>query len=117
MDNKKFNMFALVMIVVMSIFSIYTAIGKSDAKDGLNGMTAYEMAVELGEFSGSEFEYLQSLHGKNGTNVTLEDVYEAYLKEKKLSKDDYTFSNFILPFHNSFFNSNKKRALKGSFYF
>ena len=38
MDNKKFNMFALIMIVVMSIFSIYTAIGKNDAKDGLNGI-------------------------------------------------------------------------------
>lgn len=99
MDNKKFNAFALVMIVIMALFSIYSAVGKNDAKDGRDGMSAYERAVELGEFSGSEFEYLQSLHGKNGSNVTLEDVYEAYIKEKKYSKDDYTFSDFVLSFY------------------
>lgn len=99
MENKKFNSFALVMIVIMAVFSIYTAVGKNQAKDGRDGLSAYERAVQLGEFSGSEFEYLQSLHGKNGSNVTLEDVYEAYIKEKNYSKDDYTFSDFVLSFY------------------
>ena len=99
MDNKKFNAFALIMIVVMAVFSIYTALGKSDSKDGRDGMSAYERALELGEFSGSEYEYLKSLHGKNGSNVTLEDVYEAYIEEKNFSKSDFTFSDFILTFY------------------
>lgn len=99
MDNKKFNIFALVLIVVMAIFSIYTGISTDDGKDGRDGMSAYELAVSSGEFSGTEFEYLQSLHGKDGSNVTLYDVYLAYIKEKNFSSDDYTYTKFILNFY------------------
>lgn len=96
MDNKKFNIFALVMIVVMAVFTIYTGINKSNAKDGRDGFSAYELAVENGEFSGSEYEYLKSLHGKNGSNVTIEDVYKAYLDENNLTSADMTLSEFIM---------------------
>ena len=96
MDNKKFNIFALVMIVVMAIFSIYTGINKSKAKDGRDGFSAYEIAVENGEFSGSEYEYLKSLHGKDGSNITIEDVYNAYLKENDLTSTEMTLSEFIM---------------------
>ena len=96
MDNKKFNIFALVMIVVMAVFSIYTGISKSKAKDGRDGLSAFERAVELGEFSGSEYEYLKSLHGKDGSDVTIEDVYNAYLRENNLTSTELTLSEFIL---------------------
>ncbi|MBQ4542057.1 MAG: trypsin-like peptidase domain-containing protein [Clostridia bacterium] len=96
MDNKKFNIFALSMIVVMAVFTIYTGINKSNAKDGRDGLSAYELAVENGEFSGSEYEYLKSLHGKNGSNVTIEDVYKAYLDENNLTTADMTLSEFIM---------------------
>ena len=99
MENKKFNIFALVMIIVMAIFTIFNGINSGDSKDGRDGMSAYELAVSSGEFSGTEFEYLQSLHGKDGSNITLEDIYNAYLKEKNLTKDEYTFSQFILNFY------------------
>ena len=99
MENKKFNIFALVMIIVMAIFTIFNGINSGDSKDGRDGMSAYELAVSSGVFSGTEFEYLQSLHGKDGSNITLEDIYNAYLKEKNLTKDEYTFSQFILNFY------------------
>ncbi len=101
MDNKKFNIFALVMLVVMAVFSIYTGINKSNSKDGRDGYSAYELAVKNGEFSGSEYEYLKSLHGENGSNVTLEQVHEAYLKEKQKTDPNFsmTFSEFILQFY------------------
>lgn len=99
MENKKFNMFAVVMIVIMAMFTIYTGINGGKVKDGRDGMSAYEIAVENGEFSGSEFEYLQSLHGKDGSNITLEMVYEAYLEQTGKTKDDYTFTDFILNFY------------------
>ena len=95
MDNKKFNIFALVMIIVMAVFSIYTGVGKSKAKDGRDGLSAYELAVENGEFSGSEYEYLKSLHGQSGSSVTIEDVYNAYLDENNLTLADMTLSEFI----------------------
>ncbi len=95
MDNKKFNIFALIMIVVMAVFSIYTGIGKSKAKDGRDGLSAYELSVKNGEFSGSEYEYLKSLHGQNGSSVTIEDVYQAYLDENNLTSTDMTLSEFI----------------------
>ncbi len=99
MDNKKFNIFAAVLVVVMAIFSIYMGIVKNNANDGRDGLSAYELAVLNGEFSGTEFEYLQSLHGKDGSNITLEDIYKAYLKEKNWTSSDYTFSEFILTFY------------------
>lgn len=99
MENKKFNMFAVVMIVIMAMFTIYTGINGGKAKDGRDGMSAYEMAVENGEFSGSEFEYLQSLHGKDGSNITLEMIYEAYLEETGKTSSEYTFTDFILNFY------------------
>lgn len=99
MENKKFNIFALCLIVVMAVFSIYMGINNNKAKDGRDGLSAYELAVSNGEFSGTELEYLQSLHGQNGSNITLEDVYKAYLKEKNLTSEQFTYSQFILNFY------------------
>lgn len=96
MDNKKFNIFALLMIVFMAAFTIYTGINASKAKDGRNGQSTYERAVELGEFYGSEYEYLKSLHGKDGSDVTIEEVYNAYLSENGLTSSEMTLSEFIM---------------------
>lgn len=96
MDNKKFNMFAFIMIIVMAIFAVYTGINKSKSKDGRDGFSAYQLAVNNGEFNGSEYEYLKSLHGKNGADVTIEDVYNAYLNENNLTSTDMTLSEFIM---------------------
>ena len=38
MENKKFNMFAVVMIVIMAMFTIYTGINGGKAKGGRDGM-------------------------------------------------------------------------------
>lgn len=96
MDNKKFNIVAIVLLVVMAAFTIFNSVKSNSAKDGRDGLSAYELAVLNGEFTGSEFEYLQSLHGKDGSNVTLQDVYEAYKKE---TNSNCTFSQFILSFY------------------
>ena len=99
MENKKFNLFAAIMIVVMAIFTIYTTVIKDSARDGRDGLSAYELAQKYGDKSESEFEWVQSLYGKDGSNVTLQDVYEAYLKASGKSKDSYTFTDFILDYY------------------
>lgn len=95
MESKKFNVFALFMMIVMSVFCIYVGMKDTKGKDGTDGKSSYELAVENGLFSGTELEYLQSLQGKDGSNVTIEDVYEAYLKENKLTSENCTLAQFI----------------------
>ena len=99
MENKKFNLFAVVMIIVMAMFTIYTTVIKDGARDGRDGLSAYELALKYGDKSKSEFEWIQSLYGKDGSNVTLDDVYEAYIKASGKNKDTYTFTNFILDYY------------------
>lgn len=99
MENKKFNAFALVMMVFMCMFSVFIGLKSNDGKDGNNGLSAYELAVRNGEFTGTESEYLESLKGKDGTSVSIEDLYQAYLREKNLTSDDYTFVQFISDYY------------------
>ena len=95
MESKKVNIFALVMIVVMCAFSIFIGMRNGDGRDGYDGKSAYELALEKGLFSGTEIEYLQSLQGKDGSNVTIEDVYRAVLKDKQKTESEYPFSAFL----------------------
>ena len=103
MDSKKVNVFAFVMIIVMCAFSIFIGISNqgSDGINGRNGMSAYELAIKNKIISPemSEVEYLNSLYGKDGSSVTLEDVYRAYLKEKNITSDDLTYTDFILSYY------------------
>lgn len=96
MNSKKVNVFTLIMVVVMCAFSIFIGLYNKDGKNGLDGKSAYELAVESGEFSGSKTEYLASLYGKDGSSVTLEDIYNAYLSENNLTTNDCTYSDFLL---------------------
>ncbi len=95
MESKKFNIFATLMIVVMCTFSIFIGFRDNSGADGMNGKSSYELAVEKGLFSGTELEYLQSLQGKDGSNVTINDVYKAYLKENDLTEENCTLREFI----------------------
>lgn len=95
MENKKFNIFALFLIIVMAIFTVYTSVNDKDAKDGRDGLSAYELAVSNGEFTGTELEYLLSLHGQDGSNITLEHLYNAYLKANNKTASDETYLEFI----------------------
>jgi len=96
MNSKKVNIFAVIMIVVMCAFSIFIGLYNNDGKDGNDGKSAYQLAIESGEFSGTQSEYLASLYGKDGSSITLDDIYNAYLSENNLSKDDCTYSDFLL---------------------
>ena len=95
MESKNVNIFAFIMIAVMCAFSIYIGLTGSNGKNGLNGKNSYELAVSEGEFSGSLTDYLKSLKGDkgdSGKNITVEDVYEAYLSAKnKTSAGDILF--------------------------
>ena len=42
---------------------------------------------------------MQSLYGKDGSSVTLEDVYNAYLKETNKTSDELSYTEFILNFY------------------
>ena len=95
MESKKFNVFAMLMVVVMCAFSIFIGLRNGKGEDGENGKSAYELAVEQGLFSGTELEYLQSLQGKDGSNITIEDVYKAYLKQNNLKESDCSLADFI----------------------
>ena len=103
MDSKKVNAFAFVMVIVMCAFSIFIGISNqgSDGINGKNGMSAYELAIKNKIISPdmSEVEYLNSLYGKDGSSVTLEDVYKAYLKEKNLTQNDLSYTEFILSYY------------------
>lgn len=99
MENKKFNVFALFMMIFMCAFSVFIGLRSNDGKDGTNGLSAYELAVRSGEFSGTELEYLESLSGKDGKSVTVEDLYNAYLKLHNKTNAEYTFSQFISDYY------------------
>ena len=103
MDSKKFNIFAFVMVIVMCAFSIFIGVANkpNDGEDGNDGYSAYELAIKNGLISSemSETQYLQSLYGKDGTSVTLEDIYNAYLKETGKTKDELTYTEFILSYY------------------
>lgn len=103
MDSKKVNIFAFVMIVVMCAFSIFIGISNrgEDGVNGRNGLSAYELAIKNGIINSdmTEREYLESLYGEDGSSVTLEDIYEAYLDEKGLDKEDLTYTEFILTYY------------------
>ena len=79
MENKKFNVFALVMMVVMCLFSVFIGLKNNDGKDGLNGR--------------------DGIDGKDGVGVTVEDLYNSYLQTHELTKDDYTFVDFISDYY------------------
>ena len=69
--NRKSNIFAILMVVVMCVFSIYIGM-KNTAKngtDGDDGLSAYEIACQNG-FEGTEDEWLESLkYGKDGLSA------------------------------------------------
>ena len=99
MESKKVNIFAFIMIVVMCAFTIFMSVRNGSGQDGVDGKSSYELAVEKGLFSGTELEYLQSLQGKNGSSVTIEDVYYAYLRENNLTTNDCSLAKFINTFY------------------
>ena len=99
MESKKFNLFAMFMIVIMGCFCVFLGFKDNKGEDGKNGKSAYELAVEKGLFTGSELEYLQSLQGKDGSNVTIEDVYRAYLDVNDYTESDCSFADFISAYY------------------
>lgn len=112
MESKKVNIFAMLMIVVMCAFSIFTALKNNNGTDGIDGKSSYELAVENGLFSGTEIEYLKSLQGKDGSDVTIEDIYAAVLKANNKTKDEYTFAMFMQDYYpDSIIDSVEKQTL------
>ena len=123
MESKKFNIFALIMIVVMCAVSIYIGVGKSgndvnyqndiltiykkldnieEKVDNSQGKSAYQIAVESG-FDGTEGEWLLSLKGTNGTNapvqVSLMDIYNSYLEATHQTSSDMSYDEFLLYYY------------------
>lgn len=100
MDSKKFNIFAIIMVVIMCGFSIFMGVSNR-AKDGKNGLSSYELAIKNGLISKdmTEVEYLKSLYGKDGESVTLEDIYKAYLSETGKTSEEFTMSEFIMTYY------------------
>ena len=115
MESKNINIFAFIMIAVMCAFSIYIGLNCSNGKNGLNGKNTYELAVEEGEFSGSLTDYLKSLKGEKGDkgdNITVEDVYEAYLLAKNKTSAEYSLTDFILDYYpESIYDSAEQKTL------
>ena len=118
MDSKKVNFFAFFMIIVMCAFSIAVGIsnrGKNgingrNGTDGDDGMSSYELAIKNGIISSdmTEVEYLQSLYGKDGSSVTLDEIYRAYLSTQGLTEQEFTFSDFVLKYYNEKFISDSE---------
>ncbi len=112
MESKKVNIFAFIMIAVMCAFTIFISVRNGSGQDGVDGKSSYELAVEKGLFSGTELEYLQSLQGKNGSSVTIEDVYYAYLRENDLTTNDCSLAKFINTYYpNTLIDDETEKAL------
>lgn len=103
MNSKKFVFFAFFMVAVMCVFSIYMSVTSKGENgiNGKNGLSSYELAMKNGVISRdmTEVQYLQSLYGKDGSSVTLETIYEAYLKESGKTKEEFTYTEFILSYY------------------
>ena len=97
MDSKKFNIFSMFMVVVMCVVTMFVAFNKNTADDGRNGKSSYELALENGLIPSTmtELEYLLSLQGKDGSDVTVEDLYHTYLSAKNLTETQCTLADFI----------------------
>ena len=96
----------------MCAFTVFMSIKNSSGNDGIDGKSSYELAVERGLFSGTELEYLQSLQGKNGSSITIEDVYYAYLRENELTTDDCSLAKFINTYYpNTLIDDETEKAL------
>ena len=93
MDSKKFSIITLIVAVIMCVASIAISL-TNGGKDGINGKSAYEQAVDNG-YTGTVTEWLKSLNGSDGESVELEDLYNAYLSENNLTTTEYTYSEFI----------------------
>ncbi len=94
-----FNIFAFVMVAVMCVVSVvFSYMAASKNKDG---MSSYELAIKNGVISEdmTELEYLQSLYGEDGKDVTLEDIYYAYLDETNKTEAELTYQEFILTYY------------------
>jgi len=103
MESKKVNIFIIFMVIVMCAFSIFIGVSNrgEDGLDGLDGLSNYELAIKNGLISSdmTEVEYLKSLYGKDGSSVTLEDIYKAYLEESNQTSEDLSYTEFILTYY------------------
>lgn len=97
MDSKKFNIFSMLMVVVMCVVTIFVAMNKNDSRDGRDGKSSYELAIENGIIPSTmtELEYLLSLQGKAGNSVTVEELWKTYLQTKNLTESQCTLAMFI----------------------
>ena len=97
MDSKKFNIFSMLMVVVMCVVTIFVAINKTDSRDGRDGKSSYELAIENGLIPSTmtELEYLLSLQGSDGGNITVEDLWRTYLQTNNYTESQCTLAMFI----------------------
>lgn len=108
MESKKVNVFAMIMIVVMCAFSIFIGLKNNNGEDGKDGLSSYELAVKEGTFSGSLTEYLSSLNGEDGRDVSVEDLYNAYKRE---TNSDISLVDFLTTYYpDGIYSSTEKRT-------
>ena len=123
MSSKKFNIFAVFVIIVMCVVSVYIGTYKNEKINNLErnisslllemdkqseriddtaGKSAYELAVE-GGYVGTEGEWLKSLKGSNGinalTNVSIREIYESYLEVSNKTESEMTYDEFLVYYY------------------
>lgn len=123
MEGKKVNIFAILLMMVMCVFSIFVSITNKGDNSNISsdilsiykemeelkkqvsnsqGKSAYELAVD-GGFSGTEGEWLVSLHGDDGEDalmpVSIRHIYEAYLEETNQNEADFSYEEFLVYYY------------------
>ena len=123
MEGKKVNVFAIILMMVMCVFSIFVSVTRKNDNSNISndilsiykemdelkkqisdsqGKSAYELAVD-GGFSGTEGEWLMSLHGDDGEDalmpVSVRHIYEAYLEETSQVEADYSYEEFLVYYY------------------
>ena len=102
MESKKVNIFALLLTLVMCVFSIYLGMRNTSKNgiDGDNGLSAYEIAKQNG-FVGTEKEWLESLQfGEDGLTayqVAVNNGFEGTEGEWLQSLDGEDGTNALAP--------------------
>ena len=123
MGNKKVNIFAILLMMIMCAVSVFISVSNKDGAvdvsndilamykkiedlegqiENSKGKSAYQIAVEKG-FKGTEGEWLLSLNGDDGKNmltpVSIRNIYDAYLVETGQSETNFTYQDFLIYYY------------------
>ena len=81
-----------ILILLLKGLALYLGVGVRDGENGLNGKSAYELAVEQG-YQGTEEDWLESLLGSDGADG--KSAYEIAVENGYSGTEDQWISSLV----------------------